>query len=104
AEDGIRVFRVTGVQTCALPIFSRSMTSLNPLRPPQAMSFPAMLALPRDPRKIRPPRPALNETVRDETASAFPPRVSITSLTQSKIGRASCRERGQGGVGAGRVG
>src|SRR5690606_40893746 len=27
AEDGIRVFHVTGVQTCALPIFSNSSLS-----------------------------------------------------------------------------
>src|SRR5690606_40368503 len=28
AEDGIRAFHVTGVQTCALPILMRSMPSL----------------------------------------------------------------------------
>src|SRR5205807_7590728 len=28
AEDGIRDYKVTGVQTCALPIFSRDMSSL----------------------------------------------------------------------------
>src|SRR5690606_41199552 len=33
AEDGIRVFHVTGVQTCALPIFTR-------VRPPQGTTAP----------------------------------------------------------------
>src|SRR5690606_40360884 len=31
AEDGIRDFHVTGVQTCALPISSCSMTAVNSL-------------------------------------------------------------------------
>src|SRR5690606_40716845 len=37
AEDGIRDFHVTGVQTCALPILSRNP---HPRRPP----FPARVA------------------------------------------------------------
>ena len=31
AEDGIRVRLVTGVQTCALPIYSRTSSGLRPL-------------------------------------------------------------------------
>src|SRR5690606_39507905 len=30
AEDGIRDFHVTGVQTCALPILDRASTTLSP--------------------------------------------------------------------------
>src|SRR5690606_39422861 len=33
AEDGIRDFHVTGVQTCALPIFSRVKNSIRELAP-----------------------------------------------------------------------
>src|SRR5690606_39683885 len=36
AEDGIRDFHVTGVQTCALPIFSRAMNL--PFGPKAALS------------------------------------------------------------------
>src|SRR5690606_40895787 len=32
AEDGIRVFHVTGVQTCALPIFFSTVFYLQPVR------------------------------------------------------------------------
>src|SRR5690606_40306519 len=32
AEDGIRVFHVTGVQTCALPIFAQRQSHLGPRR------------------------------------------------------------------------
>src|SRR5207237_5889366 len=32
--DGIRVSSVTGVQTCALPIFSEADCSAEPIRPP----------------------------------------------------------------------
>src|SRR5690606_39723593 len=31
AEDGIRDFHVTGVQTCALPIFAKNPPATNPL-------------------------------------------------------------------------
>src|SRR5690606_41091573 len=32
AEDGIRVFHVTGVQTCALPIYTEGICSSQPIR------------------------------------------------------------------------
>src|SRR5688500_19981088 len=34
AEDGIRDYKVTGVQTCALPIFERPVEHLAPIRHP----------------------------------------------------------------------
>src|SRR5207302_5144184 len=63
AEDGIRDFHVTGVQTCALPI------SIGMLCPGMGFGVPSLLYLPsRGPSTIAPASPV-------------------------KIGRASCRER-----------
>src|SRR5262249_62251994 len=74
AEDGIRDWSVTGVQTCALPI-SGSPT-------------PALVTSLRG----RGPQPQKDEYVTD------------LSLTwQTEIGRASCRERVEISVGAGAV-
>src|SRR5207302_6248429 len=88
AEDGIRDFHVTGVQTCALPIFSRACA----------------------------PRPAVGAHARLTTPTSGPrgnmrvfrPRVRATGARQwrvtVKIGRASGRERveSEGGGGAGK--
>src|SRR5690606_40896147 len=95
AEDGIRDFHVTGVQTCALPI-----------------------CLPEAPAR---PMPVLGVTgtggagkssLVDELVLRFlqdfpDQRVGILSIDPTRrrtgeIGRASCRERGEGGVVDGR--
>src|SRR5688500_14810621 len=39
AEDGIRDYKVTGVQTCALPIFGGGAMSLNPASPKKGRSY-----------------------------------------------------------------
>src|SRR5690606_41030523 len=87
AEDGIRDFHVTGVQTCALPIFPHE-TSLRtphffpPTYPDQCQSPPSQTAPPMKPLKCS----ALpqNKPGREST------------VPRPEIGRASCRERGVG--------
>src|SRR5256885_4709061 len=82
AEDGIRDYKVTGVQTCALPIWlGAQRPGRLPLRRP---------ADPRWPRRLA----ALGRARRHDVLSAdhrrmLPPR----RLARSEIGRASCRER-----------
>src|SRR5690606_39866766 len=71
AEDGIRAFHVTGVQTCALPIF---LAALGGCSAPDAAEPPA------PPPPPPPPAACLLDTAALE-----------------EIGRASCRERGSVG-------
>src|SRR5256885_4610593 len=83
AEDGIRDYKVTGVQTCALPI-SAGADVLAGARPARGTVEPRRRGVDRGPARqpaalpgvLR--APAVRLTVRDATI---------------KIGRASCRER-----------
>src|SRR5690606_40453129 len=75
AEDGIRDFHVTGVQTCALPI-SRIEPESGDGRP-----------VGKNPRTLL------------EAAAARVPRGAGGRRRYSKIGRASCRERAEIPVG-----
>src|SRR5690606_39314737 len=85
AEDGIRDFHVTGVQTCALPIF-RSRRRGRPRRrsgggrrePPDRRARPLVRFLRGG--SERAPRAPL-------------PRSGLRPRSGLKIGRASCRER-----------
>src|SRR5256885_7191036 len=80
AEDGIRDYKVTGVQTCALPIY------LPPRlrgRPPPARAQPLIR------RRRRAPARVFREGVR---GGRVPPRLRARA-SLSEIGRASCRER-----------
>src|SRR5207244_5468734 len=84
AEDGIRDDLVTGVQTCALPIYQRGSNSPTRSRRANVPSMPSMKsAMPRQ-RNITSQRCA-TAARRARSASAAPLAV--------KIGRASCRER-----------
>src|SRR5690606_40979741 len=91
AEDGIRDFHVTGVQTCALPIFPRSFLLLR-------VRIPCKMALRRlRPRRrraqLRSPRaasPASGTRAFPARAVASPRRRPVSAR---EIGRASCRER-----------
>src|SRR5205807_7596987 len=103
AEDGIRDYKVTGVQTCALPILGvrfqvRSASRLEAVE------------LLRD--KAAPLPVGLSAARRDETGAyeltaevevELPLGISRLRVRAAKIGRASCRERGWdrevGGVG-----
>src|SRR5207245_6222172 len=81
AEDGIRCATVTGVQTCALPIF---------LDDHRADAVPAILAGPD----------AGNDVVHrvDDIPIAFIPERAVRPLRGvTEIGRASCRKEGTAG-------
>src|SRR5690606_40822947 len=85
AEDGIRDFHVTGVQTCALPIYFPQIaccrSAQNVFYSDEAIRFVAS-ATPRSrPHPRQRPR-------RCGTA-----RIGVSTTPQAKIGRASCRER-----------
>src|SRR5699024_11220808 len=89
AEDGIRYRNVTGVQTCALPIFSaRAIHSLC-FWPPETLEPPCSIQ------------------VSYLSGNCWINSSAWASLqASSKIGRASCRERvalSGGGVGSGRT-
>src|SRR5256885_8739283 len=79
AEDGIRDYKVTGVQTCALPILCADI------------SMPSLWvsAIP-DMRVCLEPGPT---QLRHATDTGQDSATMKSSLDQSKIGRASCRER-----------
>src|SRR5690606_41175267 len=84
AEDGIRDFHVTGVQTCALPIW-----------PVLQRVLPAPLVDLRPPLRVLFLRHLLDERGQDGAAVAHDGHV------RDEIGRASCRERVERSVGAG---
>src|SRR5690606_40106591 len=98
AEDGIRAFHVTGVQTCALPISAstppRVFTSrmLSRWRPEAVYSLFCV----RDDST----RPGAR-SIRKKGVPVMVPSVSSTRSMATEIGRASWRERGgeQGGGG-----
>src|SRR5688500_19497601 len=91
AEDGIRDYKVTGVQTCALPIFDQIVSN----------DFPELPLDPNTGREFgyRPdgfPTPVKFGTPRDfETKLGQP-----LFWSAGEIGRASCRERVQSRVAA----
>src|SRR5256885_11853167 len=81
AEDGIRDYKVTGVQTCALPIcLARRLVHVHGL---WQASPRHPLARPRDDGGVR---------MRDAPDPADGPRGGAL-LSRTEIGRASCRER-----------
>src|SRR5438046_8390161 len=98
AEDGIRDWPVTGVQTCALPIsgaargaqgaaLSRSPVSLEPRRSSRSRAEMTELVLPGHANAV---------------GTIFGGKVMEWIDIAGKIGRASCRERGQQWWGRGR--
>src|SRR5690606_39988814 len=86
AEDGIRDFHVTGVQTCALPISARPELPRPEPYPPGPRPSPRPEPYPPEP--YPPPQPPR------------PPRMAAVDDSRRQIGRASCRERAEppGGV------
>src|SRR5207253_7949132 len=92
AEDGIRDGHVTGVQTCALPIFTSPTTTPWPTAPGAPGKRAARSAC--RPRPSGSSRPAAAWTASRSPGATKPGR---------KIGRASCRERGWGAGGGGSV-
>src|SRR5205085_4231639 len=97
AEDGIRDLTVTGVQTCALPIWSvprasSTRGSVARLRSPTCCRR-QQSATPSSRRKRRPGLEAII------LAGGKAERLGDAAAGLPKIGRASCRERGEVWVG-----
>src|SRR5256885_8671252 len=80
AEDGIRDYKVTGVQTCALPISSLSTLARTRNSPPSAR------AMVRD-------RLLMGRSRKRAVASEMESAAKSSASAAPKIGRASCRER-----------
>src|SRR5207302_5145214 len=101
AEDGIRDFHVTGVQTCALPIFPgqvpRTVTSA--MEPRVATPVEALRIV----TSVAEPRAATRAAARRRATSVAESRAATRAAVRRtvKIGRAPCRERGEAAVGAG---
>src|SRR5690606_40773706 len=96
AEGGIRDFQVTGVQTCALPIYVQEMELLreagfSSLEVLHAATGVGAKILGHEDRagNVRVGRKADLVLVRGNP-------VANLKLLYGKIGRASCRERGEG--------
>src|SRR5690606_40377765 len=91
AEDGIRDFHVTGVQTCALPIYGarRAVADLEEAHQARRLAAARQpLVLAAQAREVGAGARAVLEQAR------FPhPQVHDPVLVDEKIGRASCRER-----------
>src|SRR5207253_5504360 len=86
AEDGIRDGHVTGVQTCALPIWTFGERTIRFSMVPDFFSLVERIGhVPLPPYIDRPDRPGDGE--RYQTVYA--------QERGSEIGRASCRERGE---------
>src|SRR2546430_7259674 len=81
AEDGIRDLTVTGVQTCALPIYGAAA---------QQPAGACCSAQPAQPKNAGAPQePFSGEWIVTPTRPRFP----LPSCSAGEIGRASCRER-----------
>src|SRR5256885_3952984 len=81
AEDGIRDYKVTGVQTCALPIYVRLVAQ--PLERGEARDGNCGRLLERQARRLRNEVLLRADDVLGERAA----------VRAEQIGRASCRER-----------
>src|SRR5256885_4302644 len=84
AEDGIRDYKVTGVQTCALPIFGGCESSLVRLHPHVRIDVAQAIARRIDFRAADRGRAVENLSLQIR---------EIDGIEVHQIGRASCRER-----------
>src|SRR2546430_8531705 len=82
AEDGIRDLTVTGVQTCALPIFVCCETGFPTTVNSNVMQTSIDIAWPASARRGR-----------ERKARRAAARGARTKRNRKQIGRASCRER-----------
>src|SRR5690606_41027571 len=101
AEDGIRDFHVTGVQTCALPIYEFVAEALRAVENhgPAASEDGGEIEV--DPGEAGDSGEAAAR-VRELEARLGEVEAQLQAKEQQEIGRASCRERGEsrGGGGA----
>src|SRR5207302_7242284 len=93
AEDGIRDFHVTGVQTCALPIYTQSN--------PGVAKAMAMKAADENTFALFGPVFSGSVLVSTEIARQAEIPNFVAGEASAKIGRASCRERVEMSEGAG---
>src|SRR5256885_5186875 len=82
AEDGIRDYKVTGVQTCALPISRAKVNVLGLISRAEEVGFRGALAAAAGKQL-----PARSLVISLETSRELP------GVNMGEIGRASCRER-----------
>src|SRR5207253_5433920 len=103
-EDGIRDGHVTGVQTCALPI-SSTATIPNGRRKRRKSSKGPAPKMCRPPENPAPTSPSpIARCYGEKSPSAKTRRTEESARGRArKIGRASCRERGEKEEGAGAV-
>src|SRR5262249_56676488 len=100
AEDGIRDWSVTGVQTCALPISS----NLQPVQRRDSTASPESRQRPRKAEAIAAaPRASRRGGRRASPLPAPAAGKRGPCAAREQIGRASCRERGEGSGGGGAV-
>src|SRR5207302_7322918 len=101
AEDGIRDFHVTGVQTCALPILPAASNRCSSIEIEPSYSMQASVTVAR---WIFPERNDRNILTSGYSGVATcRPDAPVTRQQNDKIGRASCREREQSKEGEGVV-
>src|SRR5438309_7690616 len=97
AEDGIRDGTVTGVQTCALPIWPTSSAKTRIAAPPSPENKGALLFsfnLPAtDDEKIQLAGEGETNFIRLERTYHVKLLTRTPGITIQEIGRASCRER-----------
>src|SRR5690606_40056936 len=92
-EDGIRDFHLTGVQTCALPISTRTHeTEGKHTQPGHMVMEPSLLTVPGP--NGTPTRPAFRTTQQhpNGVSHALLPSLPARIVALREIGRASCRE------------
>src|SRR5205085_6648979 len=93
AEDGIRDLTVTGVQTCALPIYSRHTIRIHILDPHHLLKSKSSMSSP-DPAGLHSSMWRFADPeARYRIIHHYRPRVNTPRQRVSEIGRASCRER-----------
>src|SRR5262249_57825594 len=92
AEDGIRYWSVTGVQTCALPIWKVDYDDFQD----------AVVELAGSRTRITKGNVALRLKIDPAAAGAMLDRMAREGRLE-QIGRASCRERGESAGGGGSV-
>src|SRR5256885_7121283 len=84
AEDGIRDYKVTGVQTCALPISNVRFSRLPPTEPPPVCGTSVVFSSSAD------PKPSNN--VSASRSSQADPRFVLDRSEERRVGK-ECRSR-----------
>src|SRR5690606_39714143 len=102
AEDGIRDFHVTGVQTCALPISPQQRRPASAVAPGKRLKRPPEQPATRATQASNAPSAGGTEASKPFLTAATP-RPCLAPPATKKIGRASCRESVDNDAGAGTV-